>query len=148
MTEHEVVLRIVVVGPPPDVAFALQRGRSQIVSVTRSTGDPIAFTLSVRARTGGPRPGVTMLGPYAQGPPEKRFVYVGSGTFAGDAASCWSRRAKVSLAGIDEDLVRAVIARRDGCLEATIPGRAGDGGPSCATVPLLDGWAVAAQSAD
>ena len=145
MTEHEIVLRIVVVSPPPDVAFALQRGRSEIVSVTRSTGDPITFVLPVRVRTGGPRPGVTILEPFAQGPPDKRFVYVGSGTFAGDAASCWSRRAKVPLAGIDEALVRAVIARPDACLEATIPGRAGDGGPSCATVPLLKGWDIAAK---
>ena len=142
MTEHEIAMRIVVVGPPPDVAFALQRGRSEIVSVTRSTGDPIAFTFSARARTGG---GVTILGPFAQGPPAKRFVYVGSGTFAGDATSCWSRRAKVPLAGIHEALVRAVIARPGACLEATIPGRAGDGGPSCATVPLMAGWAIAAS---
>ena len=142
MTEHEIAMRIVVVDPPPDVAFALQRGRAEIVAATRSTGAPIAFTFSVRARIGGPRPGITVLGPFAQGPPDKRFVYVGSGTFAGDAASCWSRRAKVSLAGIDEALVRAVMARPDACLEATIPGRAGDGGPSCATVPLLRGWAI------
>jgi hypothetical protein len=140
MTEHEIAMRIVVVDPPSDVAFALQRGRAEIVSATRSTGAPLAFTFSVRARTGGPRPGLTVLGPFTQGPPDKRFVYVGSGTFAGDAASCWSRRAKVSLAGVDETLIRAVLARPDACLEATIPGRAGDGGPSCATVPLLRGW--------
>jgi hypothetical protein len=143
MTEHEVAMRIVVVDPPADVAFALQRGRAEIVSATRSMGASIAFAFSVRARTGAPRPGVTVLGPFAQGPPDKRFVYVNSGTFAGDAASCWSRRAKVSLGGIDEALVRAVTARPDACLEATIPGRAGDGGPSCATVPLLRGWEVA-----
>jgi hypothetical protein len=145
MTEHEIAMRIVVLDPPPDVAFALQRGRAEVVSATRSTGTPLAFTFSVRARTGGPRPGVTVLGPFAQGPPDKRFVYVGSGTFAGDAASGWSRRAKVSLGGVDEALVRAVTARPEACLEATIPGRAGDGGPSCATVPLLKGWDVATK---
>jgi uncharacterized protein DUF5990 len=142
MTEHEIAMRIVVVDPPSDVTFALQRGRAEIVSATRSTGAPLAFTFSVRARTGGPRPGVTVLGPFAQGTPDKRFVYVNSGTFAGDAASCWSRRAKVSLAGITADLVRTVAAQPDVCLEATIPGRAGDGGPSCATVPLLRGWEI------
>jgi hypothetical protein len=120
----------------------LQRGRDEVVSATRSTGASIAFALSVRARTGGPRPGVTILGPFAQGPPAKRFVYVNSGTFAGDAASSWSRRAKVSLAGIDDALVHAVTTQPDACLEATIPGRAGDGGPSCATVPLLRRWEV------
>jgi uncharacterized protein DUF5990 len=136
-------MRIVVVDPPPDVAFALQRGRAELVAATRSTGAPLAFTFSVRARMGGPKPGVNLLGPFAQGTPDKRFVYVNSGTFAGDATSCWSRRAKVSLAGVTADLVRAAAACSDACLEATIPGRAGDGGPSCATVPLLRGWEVA-----
>ena len=142
MTEREVAMRIVVVDPPPDVAFALQRGRAELVAATRSTGSPLAFTFSVRARMGGPKPGVNLLGPFAQGTPDKRFVYVNSGTFAGDATSCWSRRAKVSLAGVTGTRASRG-ARSDACLEATIPGRAGDGGPSCATVPLLRGWEVA-----
>ena len=136
-------MRIVVVDPPPDVAFALQRGRAELVAASRSTGAPLAFTFSVRARMGGPKPGVNLLGPFAQGTPDKRFVYVNSGTFAGDATSCWSRRAKVSLTAVTADLVRAAAARSNACLEATIPGRADDGGPSCATVPLLRGWEVA-----
>jgi len=143
-TEREIAMRIVVLDPPPDVVFALQRGRSELVAPTRATGDPIAFTFTVRVGTGG-RPAVNVLGPFAQGPPRKRFVYVNSGTFAGDATSCWSRRAKVPLAGVTEALVRAVAARPDAYLEATIPGCAGDGGPSCATVPLLEGWAVASR---
>jgi hypothetical protein len=48
----------------------------------------------------------------------------------------------VSLAGITADLVRSVAAQPEVCLEATMPGRAGDGGPSCATVPLLRGWEI------
>ena len=88
-TEREIAMRIVVVGPPPDVVFALQRARAELVAPTRATGEPIAFTFTVRVRTGGRR--VNVLGPFAQGPPRKRFVYVNSGTFAGDATSCWSR---------------------------------------------------------
>jgi hypothetical protein len=108
-------------------------------------GDPIAFTLLVRCAPAGRRHSPRTL---RAGPPDKRFVYVGSGTFAGDAASCWSRRAKVSLAGIDEDLVRAVDASPDACLEATIPGRAGDGGPSCASVRSCRGGAARPRRAD
>ena len=76
MTEREIAMRIVVVDPPPDVAFALQRGRAELVAATRSTGAPLAFTFSVRARMGGPKPGLNLLGPFAQGTPDKRFVYV------------------------------------------------------------------------
>jgi hypothetical protein len=40
--------------------------------------------------------GYTLRGPAAQGPPA-RFVYVHSGTRAGQVGSCWDRRAKVPL---------------------------------------------------
>ena len=93
---------------------------------------------SKRGKTGEP----VFLGPAAQGSVTDRFVYVNSGTMAGQAGSPWTRRAKVKLAGIDLKMVEA--ARRDGhCLEARIAGTGRDGGPSCATVrPLGGGWRV------
>jgi len=55
-------------------------------------------------------------------------------TLAGEVPSCWTRRAKVPLAGITD----ALIATGE-ILEARFAGTARDGGPACATVPLLDG---------
>ncbi|MEK6371421.1 MAG: DUF5990 family protein [Acidobacteriota bacterium] len=64
-----------------------------------------------------------------------------SGTYAGQADTPWSRRAKVPLAGI----TWALIKRAKGApLEARINGTGSDGGPACGTVPLLDGgWKIA-----
>ena len=83
------------------------------------------------------------LGPVAQGPPAGRFVYVNSGTSAGQADSCWTRRAKVPLTGIGWRLIERALAGTDTILEVQIDGKAKDGGPACATVPLLDGgWRI------
>ena len=56
----------------------------------------MTFELEVRVGTrsdGQPN----FLGPFAQGPPADRFVYINSGTLAGQAESEWTRRAKVPL---------------------------------------------------
>jgi len=67
------------------------------------------------------------LGPFVQGPRGGRFVYVNSGTLAGQADSCWTRRAKVGLKEISWDLVVAVLANPSSFPEAKITGRAKDG---------------------
>jgi hypothetical protein len=125
------------------VVFCLQSGKTQIVSPVRAAGDDLSFDLSLRV---GERPGglPNFLGPFAQGPPAGRFVYVNSGTSAGESGSCWSRRAKVPLAAITWPMIEETLAAPDGILEARIAGTAKDGGPACATVPLLaGGWRVA-----
>src|SRR3954469_23120959 len=79
--ERELLLRLTLTRPPKGVQFCLQSGRSDLVGLTVSTGNDISFDLSVRvtdpAGAGGePR----FLGPFTQGPPDRRFVYVCSGT--------------------------------------------------------------------
>ena len=137
----EVPLRVTVVRPPANVEFRLQRGRTELVPPTRVTATDIRFDFALRL---GPmrlpnRP--NLLGAVAQGPPAGRFVYVNSGVRAGQQASCWDRRAKVPLGGITSDLIEAALAAGDVVLEARIEGTGRDGGPACASVPLLgDGW--------
>ena len=72
-----------------------------------------------------------------------RFSYLAAGRRAGDTTSCWDRRAKVALAGITPAVLAAWRATPGAVLEARIAGTARDGGPACATVPLLGGgWQV------
>jgi hypothetical protein len=136
--EREVPLRITLVRPPTGVTFALQRGKTEIVSPARSRGEDLAFDfeLRVKQRPDG-RP--NFLGPFAHGTPDVRFVYVNAGTCAGEAGSPWTRRVKVQLGGIAWPLVEAALADPEAVLVVRIAGTAKDGGPACATVPLLDG---------
>src|SRR5687768_6853166 len=91
-----VPLRITVVDPPAGVLFALQRGKAELVTPVMASGDNLSFSFEVRV---GDREDEmpNFLGPFVQGPRGGRFVYVNSGTLAGQAHSCWTRRAKVGL---------------------------------------------------
>ena len=137
MPQSELHLRIVVIDPPPRATFAVQRGRSEFLPPARQTPAEIVFEFSVRvAEPNGSEP--NFLGPYAQGTVHERFVYVNSGQRAGDAQSSFDRRAKVHLKSIGWPLVEKALATGS-VLEARIEGKSRDGGPACATVPLLGG---------
>lgn len=141
--DRELPLRITVVRPLPGVAVQIQRGRSELLSPTNETNDTISFRFAVRVRHPRGDEPPRILGDFAHGPPRGRFIYVNAGKRAGQTDSCWDRRAKVSLMTITRAQIDAVLAQGGAFLEARIAGTARDGGPACATVPLLDhGWRV------
>jgi Family of unknown function (DUF5990) len=143
----ELPLRITVVRPPRDVAIQVQRGRDGLLPATHVTKEALSFDLNVRLGDPKPGAGLRFLGEFAQGPPSGRFIYVNSGKRAGERDSCWDRRAKVSLLDIKAAQVKAVSGQPGTRLEARIAGTARDGGPMCASVPLLDGgWLIVDES--
>ena len=132
-------LRIVVATPPAGVVFAVQRGRHDLLAPSSATPESVAFEFPVSVADAGSNP-PRLTGEFTQGPPAKRFVYVNSGTCAGQADSCWSRRAKVPLTGITPALLQSALRSPHPMLEARMQGTGRDGGPACATVPLLSEW--------
>lgn len=144
VADTSVPLRIVVVNPPPDVAFCVQGKRGECLAAQRSRGDDLVFDVELHfgpstAKDATERAAWIAKGPLAQGPPVARFLYVCSGTSAGDRSSPWTRRAKIPLRELSRALVEQ--AKPGQRLTATIAGRARDGGPACASVPLLGaGW--------
>jgi hypothetical protein len=133
-------LRVIVVAPPADVVFAVQRGRAGLLAPARMTPDSLVFEFAVTVADAAAQP-VRLTGEFTQGPATARFVYVNSGTYAGEAGSCWSRRAKLPLAGIPSALVQSAL-QNTAVIEARIAGTGRDGGPACASVPLLSGWTI------
>ena len=147
--DRELPLRITVVHSPSGVTFRLQRGKDELAPPLQASEGQISFDFEVRI--GGNRPDgmPNLLGAFAQGPPASRFVYVNSGTLAGHADSCWTRRAKVPLTSITWELIEQVLSTGNAVLEARIAGTARDGGPACATVPLLeDGWRISLKGGE
>lgn len=144
--EEVLTLRITLVQPPEAVTFRLQEGKSGLVPPTRVEDDALHFELNVRV---GKRPdgGPNFLGPFIFGTPTERFVYICSGTYAGQFNSSSGRRAKVPLKGITWELIEAALAQPGRVLAASIAGKAKDGGPACASVPLLGGgWQVEGET--
>jgi len=122
-------LRITLLSPPPGVVFSLQDRNNQLTQQTLSTGADITFELEIEIDATG-----RAKGPFAMGPPAARFLYINSGSYAGQPGIVFNRRAKLPLTNLPNAPV----------LETQINGRAKDGGPACATVPLLNGgWRAA-----
>ena len=136
--ERSVLVRVCVTDPVAGCLYGLQRRDGGVDQIQVAANDALQFTTSVTLRltpesTRDPR------GLHVHGPRHGRFLYVASGTLAGQAESCWTRRAKVPLLGVDA-AVPLTLDVMPPLIVATIAGRAGDGGPACASVPLLRPW--------
>jgi hypothetical protein len=141
VTEVEALrLRITVVNPPPNISWALQLDRDELIKPTAATRSRISFDFSIEVVAGDSPDEFRLRGPAVQGRPGERFVYLCVGTYAGQAGAPASGRTKISLEGITRTLLGRA-KKKAGVLEARFAGTARDGGPSRASVPLLDeGW--------
>jgi hypothetical protein len=131
---QSVRIRILVVSPPSGVRFAVQKGKSELLEPSAEQHKAIQFDFSLRLGSPLPDGSANFLGEFAQGSPADRFIYVNSGTLAGQEGSCWTRRAKLKLASIPQKIVEDAASAPNGVIEARIPGTMGDGGPICASV--------------
>ncbi|HYH46255.1 MAG TPA: DUF5990 family protein, partial [Thermoanaerobaculia bacterium] len=78
----ELPLRITVLHPVPGVTHRLQQGRLDLVPPVVEADDRLSFDFTLRV-VEGPAGEPVLRGPCAQGPPAGRFVYINSGTSAG-----------------------------------------------------------------
>ena len=141
--EHELTFRIVLEKPPAGVDFGLQKGRGsayETVQKQRSGTSDLRFEFSVRAKAGAKGAAPNLLGPFVQGPPDTRFVYLDIGACAGQTDTSWSRRLKIPLSGITSEIINQVADHPRLVFEAHVPGTGKDGGPSCGTVKPFGGW--------
>lgn len=142
---NELQVRLVLVEPPPGVDYAIQRGAGSdydCLFVQQPKRGDVAFDFSLTVADNRKDGLPNFLGPFTQGPPAARFIYIGVGTYAGQKNTPWSRRMKIPLQGITWPLIRMAMNKPGAKLLARIPGTAKDGGPNCATVKLLGEWQV------
>jgi hypothetical protein len=144
MSELQIIL--VITAPPPGVVFAVQSGRDGLLPPYASTAVSLSFAFTLSLGSPLPDGSFNFRGPFAQGTPADRFVYVNSGTYAGQVGCRWERRAKIKLAGIPRHLVETAAGDSNSAIEGHIHGTAKDGGPVCATVaPLSINWHLATR---
>jgi hypothetical protein len=89
-------------------------------------------------------------GPFVHGKRGERFLYLSwkpKNWQPGEpepGPCVYLRRMKVHLRSITAQLVREAL-RAGAVIETTVEGRARDGGPACASVPLIGGWKARAK---
>ena len=127
-------LRIVIASPVPGVLHSLQSLDGHPLDPKRSSaGEPLSFDVPIRVG-----PGPRFFGDQVRREgPNRRFVYVRVGQSAGDPGSPWSRRMKIDIHDLGQDLLnRASTAGQ--VIQITVNGTAKDGSPACATVKPVD----------
>jgi hypothetical protein len=127
--QTEIRMRIVIDNPVPGVLHSLQSGDDIPLDPKRSqAGEPLIFDFPIRIA-----PGSKFFGDQVRREgPVRRFVYIRIGTYASDASSPWSRRMKIDIHDLEQDLLDKAIA--GGIIETWIPGTDRQGAPACATV--------------
>jgi hypothetical protein len=133
---------IVLSNPSEGVVFGLQKGAGngyETVQKQKATKGNLHFDFMAEVKK-GKSGDYSLQGPFVQGPPQGRFVYIDIGTAAGQVGSPWTRRLKIPLTGISQELLADVFNGQDKMLETKVPGTGRDGGPNCATVKPFEGW--------
>jgi len=127
--QTEIKLRIIVEQPVIGVLHSLQaKDESPLDPKYSRKGELLVFDFTVRVG-----PGPRFFGDQVRREgPVRRFVHLRVGQLAGDPSSPWSRRIKIDIHDIGEDLL-AHAARSGGPIETTIIGTAEDGAPTCGT---------------
>lgn len=142
--KSDLPLRLVLVDPPANVDYGIQRGRGSNYETMfvqqRNRGD-VTFDFSIAVARNIKDGSPNFSGEYVQGTPARRFIYIDVGTYAGQKSTPWSRRMIVLLNGITSQQIDKAV-KPGHRLSASIQGTGKDGGPSCATVPLIGGWKV------
>ena len=136
--KHEIGIRVRVLRPLKGVAMQVQRGKNELLPPSKDDDSELVFEFPISVDMSAEQP--NFLGVYAHGPKEARFIYVNSGTYAGQHHTCWSRRAKLSLMTVTKEQVEEVL-NNGGRLEASFAGTGSDGGPTCASVKGIE-WKV------
>jgi hypothetical protein len=144
--ERQVTLRVVLEQPPGGVDFGVQEGHGndyKTVQKQRFSKHDLRFEFPIRVKE-GKNGEANFLGPFAQGPASNRFIYLDIGTCAGQTNTPWSRRLKISLAGITWAMIEQA-SDASVAIETHVPGTGKDGGPTCGTVKPFSGWSLSEE---
>ena len=118
---------------------------AELLGVTPGDAPAATWTLDavVTPRPDGP---ADLKGPYIQGPPGGRFIYLNWGTVDGSGAFALFRRAKLWLEAVPPDVLASAAGR--GTLVGRLTLTDAKGNPLCASVrpPIIE-WSAAAPQA-
>lgn len=138
----EISLQIVLQNPVEGMVYGLQKGKGsnyETVQAQIGKGQDLTFDFTVQVKVvNGSLP--TLSGPFIQGPPGSRFVYIGIGNYAGQPGALWSGRMKIPLPDATFKNILSDEARKS--CSCTVPGRNEQGKPVFATVKPFRGWTL------
>jgi hypothetical protein len=121
-----------------------RRGKpAELLGLAPGNSPAVTWTLDATV-TSAADGGLDVKGPYLQGPPGGRFIYLNWGTVDAPGTFTMFRRAKLRLDAVPPELLRD--AQRQGFLVARVTLTDPKGNPVCASLgpPFIE-WSAAAQ---
>src|ERR1700712_987485 len=109
--ETQLKLRIILQNPAAGIDFGVQKGKGsayETVEKQRSTGKDLVFEFNVKLKMATDLT-ISLGGPFVQGTPADRFIYIDIGTFAGQKDTHWERRLKIPVNGITKQIIRQCL---------------------------------------
>jgi hypothetical protein len=141
MRVETLAFRIIIEKPAVGLVYGLQKGSGNSYETFQkqlSGSSDLLFDIELPVK-GNKEGGLVLHGPFIQGPPHTRFLYVDIGSYAGQENAPFSGRLKVPLPNISEEFIKE--AADGGVLVTRISGtNAMDGRPNTGTVKPFDGW--------
>jgi hypothetical protein len=120
-----------------NVHIGMQTKRRPPELLNLQPGDATTVTWTIDCEVNGP----DVRGPYIQGGPGDRFIYLNWGSVDGDGRMDMFRRAKLMLDGVPESVLAK--AAKSGVLVGRLALTDVKGQPLCAAVrPPMIGWSV------
>lgn len=129
--KHDLPIKIKVLHPMPAVRMMVQRGKDELLAPAAASSESLVFEFEITVDLTESQP--NFLGKYSHGPRSERFLYVNSGSYAGQPGTPWNRRAKISLMTITREQIEAAI-KNGMSLITEFQGVGRDGGPTCASI--------------
>lgn len=128
--QTEISMRIVIEQPVTGVPYSLQsKDGGPLDAKLLASGEPLQFDFHVQIA-----PGPKFSGDQVRREgPVRRFVYIRIGQLAGEPSSPWSRRMKIDIHDIEQELLDRAAAG-EGVIELRVNGTGKDGRPACGTV--------------
>jgi hypothetical protein len=139
MRVQTLAFRIIIEKPAAGIIYGVQEGNGNSYKTFQkqlSGYDDLLFDIELPVK-GNKEGGLVLHGPFIQGPPHERFLYVDIGSYAGQENAAFSGRLKVPLPNISEEFIKE--AADGGVLVTRISGTKG-GHPNTGTVKPFDGW--------
>jgi hypothetical protein len=138
----EISLKILLQNPADGTMYGLQKGKGsnyETVQAQLGNGPDLTFDFVVQVKqTNGPA--TSLAGPFVQGTPGSRFVYIVIGSYAGQIGAPWSGRMKIPLS--EADFQSSILNGGEYYWSCIVPGRTEDGKPVFATVKPFGGWST------
>ena len=114
-----------------NVHLGVQR-RREVVELIPGNAPSAVFDLPIDARP-DPVHGIDYRGPFAQGRPGQRFIYLSWGDLSADGTFTMFRRAKLKLPSIPGSIAHALV--EGGTVRAALDLVDAHGLPLCASIP-------------